>query len=78
MNGCYKTIALFTFGITILFCTPTQRPLKNGQGYVAVPAGEKHYRIKTRKARRNLLERPRRAAMPRFALGEIYMADQLG
>lgn len=26
-------------------CTPTQRPLKNGQGYVVLPAGENHYRI---------------------------------
>ena len=56
---------------------PSPTPLV-GQGYVAVPSGENHYRIKTRKARRNLLEHPRRAAMPRFALGEIHMADQLG
>ena len=26
-------------------CTPAQRPLKNGQGYVVVPAGKNHYRI---------------------------------
>jgi outer membrane biogenesis lipoprotein LolB len=26
-------------------CTPTQRPLKNGQGDVVVPARENHYRI---------------------------------
>ncbi|HEY0893705.1 MAG TPA: hypothetical protein VGE32_11660 [Cellvibrio sp.] len=29
----------------LIACTPTQRPLKNRQGYVVVPAGENHYRI---------------------------------
>lgn len=40
-------IKVFTFIFTVLIaaCTPTQRTLKNGQGYVVVPAGEKHYRV---------------------------------
>ncbi len=31
--------------VSLTACTPTQRPLKNGKGYVVVPAGENHYRI---------------------------------
>ncbi|OZY86300.1 hypothetical protein CBP51_04540 [Cellvibrio mixtus] len=36
-------LSILLLGITA--CTPTQRPLKNGQGYVVLPAGENHYRI---------------------------------
>lgn len=31
--------------LLITACTPTQRPLKNGEGYVAIAAGDNHYRI---------------------------------
>lgn len=38
-------VILLVFFLSLISCTPTQRPLKNGQGYVVVPAGENHYRI---------------------------------
>ncbi|WP_331353139.1 hypothetical protein [Cellvibrio sp. UBA7671] len=41
----FKVISLLVFFLSLIACTPTQRPLKNGQGYVVVPAGENHYRI---------------------------------
>lgn len=40
-----RVSAVFVFSILFAACTPTQRPLKNGQGYVVLPAGENHYRI---------------------------------
>ncbi len=39
------TFFIFICAVSILACTPAQRPLKNGQGYVVVPAGKNHYRI---------------------------------
>jgi hypothetical protein len=39
------TFFIFICAVSIVACTPTQRPVKNGQGYVVVPAGKNHYRI---------------------------------
>jgi len=40
-------IFFFAFSVLggLITCTPTQRPLKNGQGYVVVPVSEKQIRI---------------------------------
>lgn len=40
-----KITFLLALFLSLFACTPTQRPLKNGQGYVVVPAGENHFRI---------------------------------
>lgn len=40
-----KVIFLLVFFLSLIACTPTQRPLKNGQGYVVLPVGENRYRI---------------------------------
>ncbi len=48
MDFAVVRLAVFSivlFFLSLIACTPTQRPLKNGQGYVVVPAGENHYRI---------------------------------
>ena len=39
------TFFIFICAVSLVACTPTQRPVKNGQGYVVVPAGKNHYRI---------------------------------
>jgi hypothetical protein len=41
----FNKLIVGVMAVIMYACTPAQRPLKNGQGYVVVPAGEKHYRI---------------------------------
>ncbi|WP_039914189.1 hypothetical protein [Cellvibrio mixtus] len=38
-------VFIFIFATLIAACTPTQRPLQNGQGYVVLPISKSQYRI---------------------------------